>query len=145
MNSLLGWAGLVLAVAATRADKTITMVGMTGPNETSIVVATTEARVAALPVWHPEEGQPAPIDLRLVIDLGRDSIRKRHPDVGEFSVRSVKMERFDAPYGDRWYYLVEFLPVIEGRAMRGGLYYSCVLTDGSVIEPKERTGKSGDK
>jgi hypothetical protein len=129
-----------LAAGAAPASGTVTVATLSGDGKMLRFVAG-EADVASIPAWRPEEGQAAPLDLRPAINLGRDFVRKRHPETQEFDLSSVQLAHLEPPHQDQWYYLVQFRPVVGGQALKGGLYFACVLMNGTVIEPQEFTPK----
>ncbi len=129
----------VLAAGGNSPTKPISLVMMTTSDGAELRWSVTDSQFASVPTWHPEDGEPVPFSLRLAIDLARDSVRKRNPEISEFALSNIKMCRGDHPYEDRWYYLIQFRPVVGGRPMIGGLYVGCVLMNGTLVEPE--TGK----
>jgi hypothetical protein len=127
---------LVLAAGSAPPGKAVPITTITANDGAELRFVATESQIAAVPAWHPEDGQAAPLDLRLAINLGRDSVRKRNPEIVEFALRSITMSRLDPPYDDRWYYFIQFRPIVGGRPMVGGLYFGCVLANGTVVEPE---------
>ncbi len=89
-----------------------------------------------IPSWNPETGEPAPLSLKLAIELARDSVRTQNSSFREFQVQSVETSRLDGRLNDRWYYVIKFRPVVEGRVLRGAAYVAMVLHDGTVKEPE---------
>ena len=102
---------------------------------TELDVRITREQAEAVPTWDPEDKQVVPIDLSLAIGLARDSIRDRHPGISEFLVAGIEMSRLHEEYLNRWYYIIRFRPVLEGRPLQGGLYAAFILMDGTVVEP----------
>lgn len=133
-NLLIAAAALTAAIGAP--TQPFPLVMLSGSDGAESRWSVTESELIKLPVWHPEDGEPVPFNLRLAIDLARDSVRKRNPDIAEFVLSDIKMSRCNHPFEDRWYYLIQFRPVVGGHAMIGGLYFGCVLTNGVVVEPE---------
>jgi hypothetical protein len=102
--------------------------------QVTLMISKTEAE--RIPSWNPETGEPAPLSLKLAIELARDSVRVRNPSLSEFQVQSVETSRLDGRFEDKWYYVVKFRPVVEGRVLRGAGYVAMVLHDGTVKEPE---------
>jgi len=132
----------LLAAGSSAQGPSVSIVILTSSDGKMMRFAASESDLANVPTWRPEEGQAAPLDLKLAIGLGRDFVRKRHPDVQEFDLSSVTLSRLEPPHHDQWYYLVKLQPVIGGQALKGGLYFACVLMNGTVLEPQEYTEKS---
>ncbi len=135
----------LLAAGAAPAGGIVTVVTLSGEDGKMLRFVAVEADVASIPAWRPEDGQAAPLDLRPAINLARDVVRKRHPEVGEFDVSSVRLAHLEPPHKDQWYYLVQFRPVVGGQALKGGLYFACVLMNGTVIEPQELVPKGHEE
>ena len=111
---------------------------MRSDDGTELEVSITREQAELVPSWDPEEKQVLPLSIDLAIGLARDSIRHRHPSVDEFRVSAIEMARLHPAFQDRWYYMIKFRPVIDGRSLMGGLYASFVLMDGTVVEPQVR-------
>lgn len=135
----------ILAAGGSSPTKPIPLLKMTASDGAELQWSVAESQFASVPAWHPEEGEPAPLDLRLAITLARDSVRKRNPDITEFALSNIKMCRGDHPFEDRWYYLIQFRPVVGGRPMSGGLYVGCVLANGIVVEAETGKGEATGK
>ncbi len=131
----------LLAAGSAPSGRETTVMIYTGSDGTMLRFAVQESDLASVPTWRPEEGQAAPLDLKFAIALGRDAVRKHHPDVQEFDLSWVTLGRLEPPHHDVWYYHIRFAPVVGGQALKGGLYIACILMNGTVIEPKEYVEK----
>lgn len=101
-----------------------------------VTLMISKAEADRIPSWNPETGEPAPLSLKLAIELARDSVRAENTSFSEFQVQTVETSRLDGLLKDKWYYVITFRPVVEGRVLRGAGYVALVLHDGTVKGPE---------
>lgn len=91
----------------------------------------------ALPKWAPRSNA-VPFSIADAVRTSEEWIKKRHPEVKKFDVSSVSLVRAGCcvPSDERWFYRVEFRPVVAGQRLHGGHFVAVVLLDGSLVEPK---------
>lgn len=88
----------------------------------------------AQPRWSPVAAPPLPMGKAL--ELGEAWLRKRHPEVRQFAVASITLKPREAGEGERWFYRLEFQPVVGGQRLWGGQFVAVVLFDGTIVEPR---------
>jgi len=93
-------------------------------------------RVEKLPRWSPSGAQP-PLPIGAAVQAAEEWIKKRHAEIRQFEVSTVALSRVTWPgLADRWYYRIEFQPIVGGQRLYGGQFIAVVLFDGSVVEPR---------
>ena len=98
--------------------------------------AVTKPKWNAQPAWSPAAAPPLPMGKAL--EIGEAWLRKQHPDVKQFAVASITLKPREAAEGagERWFYRLEFQPVVGGQRLWGGHFVAVVLFDGTVVEPR---------
>jgi len=102
----------------------------------------TEDEARKLPAWDPESGKDAPLTYPDAIVKGREWLKIRNPKMDDFKLRTISLERVG--YGsipDRWFYRVDFDPVIGDQKLFGSHFFAIVLMDGTVVEPVVRNSE----
>jgi hypothetical protein len=91
----------------------------------------------ALPRWSPTDGAP-PLAVNKALEIGGTWIKKRHPDVKQFDALSLSFVRAGCCVSgdERWFYRMDFQPVVSGQRMYGGQFIAIVLMNGTVVEPR---------
>jgi hypothetical protein len=95
-----------------------------------------EAEAKKLPEWDPESGKAAPLSLDAAIKKGKEWMKKKNPNMDDFKVRSINLAKVG--YGsipNRWFYKIDFDPVIGDQKLFGSRFTAVILMDGTVIEP----------
>ena len=95
------------------------------------------ARHSSQPRWSPNQGMP-PVPIGRAVELGHIWLKKKHPEVKDFAVSSIQLAPigYGRPPADRWYYRIEFLPIVSGQVLFGGGFVAVVLFDGTIVEPR---------
>jgi hypothetical protein len=133
-------AGTLLAgIAAWSASASATDVSLFGQGDmdTMYTWAVPREKFDAQLQWSPSAGSP-PLPIGRAVEIADAWIKKQNPDVRQFVVTSVALARADSwgsGAAERWYYKVEFQPIVAGRRLFGGHFIAVVLFDGSVVEP----------
>ena len=97
------------------------------------------AKARALDEWDPESGDPAPLSFKKAITEGKAWMMKKYPKMDDFQVRSITIEKMGwSSLRNRWYYKIEFNPIVGGQKLFGSMFTAVVLLDGSVVEPVVR-------
>jgi hypothetical protein len=115
----------------------ITLFGQ-GDMETMYNWAVATEKFEAQPQWSPSAGSP-PLSIAKAVEIADAWIKKQNPDVKRFAIASIALARADgwgASAAERWYYRIEFHPIVGGRRLYGGQFVAVVLFDGSVVEPR---------
>ncbi len=95
-----------------------------------------EAEAKKLPEWDPESGKAAPLSLDVAIKKGKEWMKNKNPKMDDFKVRSISLDRVG--YGfipNRWFYKIDFDPVIGDQKLFGSQFTAVILMDGTVVEP----------
>jgi len=94
----------------------------------------------ALPRWTPADGAP-PLAVNKALEIGSTWIKKRHPDVRQFDSSSLSFVRAGCCVSgdERWFYRIDFQPVVSGQRMYGGHFIAVVLMNGTVVEPRSES------
>jgi hypothetical protein len=99
------------------------------------------SKIFASPSWSPNLGLPplsVPEAFELVTDWAPDNL----PRYDSIEIRSIEVRKYDCfvsgnnkPY---WYYIVEYVPSIEGNRLYGGANYVSVMMSGEIIKPTRK-------
>jgi hypothetical protein len=94
-------------------------------------------RVEKLPGWNPSD-RPPPLPISTAVTTGETWIKARNPEIKQFELGAVTLSRVTWPseFADRWYYRIEFNPIVAGQRLYGGQFTAVILFDGSVVEPR---------
>src|SRR5215471_17395527 len=134
-------ARLVLALSEGR-DSEVILRDMTGADCVRQVFAITEEAASKLPQWSPTKDLP-PLSIAKATTLATEWVTKQHPKFDSVELRSIELEKVGwGRYPNRWYYLLQFDPVIEGRKFFGGELLVAITMDGTVVPPRSETVKS---
>lgn len=134
-------ASFFLLPFAARADNYITLFGQ-GDMKTMFNWEVPRDRFESLPRWTPSSGVP-PLPISRAIEIATGWIKARNPKIDGFEVSTITLavshSWTDDQPNDRWYYKIEFNPVVNGKMLYGGQYTAVVLFDGTVVEPRADT------
>lgn len=95
-------------------------------------------KFVAQPRWTPSSGAP-PLAIGKAVEIAESWIKKKNPELKTFSVSTIAIavsHTWDAQPQDRWYYKIDFQPVVSGQRLYGGQFVGVVLFDGSIVEPR---------
>lgn len=95
-------------------------------------------KFVAQPQWTPSSGNP-PLPIAKAAEVADAWIKKKNPDIKAFSISSIALAVSHTWHGkpeDRWYYKIEFQPIVGGQRLFGGQFLAVVLFDGTVVEPR---------
>ncbi len=102
------------------------------------VFASTEETVGKTPEWFPEKTDP-PLAVSRAIAIAKKAALEDHPKFDDLIVSSVEVRRAGCVRSDnRWFYLVDFSPVIDGQSFSGSEITAAVLMDETVVRPQEK-------
>jgi hypothetical protein len=100
------------------------------------------AAVAKTPTWTPTKGEPPlSVSKAAAVALAWAKVRYKRYDSVEITELSLK-EFSCSSVSDRWYYQVEFAPIMDGNRLFGSGNWAAVLMDGTVVGPIETTMSS---
>lgn len=90
------------------------------------------------PSWSPTAGAP-PLAINKAVAIADAWIKKKNPEIKKFSLSSVAFfasQNWEAQPSQRWYFRIEFQPIVSGHRLYGGQFIAVVLFDGTVVEPR---------
>jgi hypothetical protein len=126
-----------------RADaaRQVQLIEIGNPGHMHHVYSISEFTLVRLPEWQPEK-DPPPLAMAEAISRAREWARKRHPKFDDLRLRNIQLQEIqcDTPVRNRWFYMLSFDPVVEGRESWGGDVTVIVLMDGSIVTPIEKRG-----
>jgi hypothetical protein len=132
---LIAFISIVVAASTWAQPDVVSLSHVTSDGKTTIhKITASEAQ--KLPEWDPESGKPAPLELSTAIKLGKEWMKKKNPKMDDFTVGSISVEKVG--YGsipNRWFYKVEFDPIVGGQKLFGSQFMAVVLMNGTVVEP----------
>jgi hypothetical protein len=97
-----------------------------------------QQRGNAQPTWDPATMPTPPVSIADATKVADAWLKQQTPELKTFVLTSLTLFRMQ-PYmwPDRWYYRLEFDPIVAGRRLSGaGNFVAVVLLDGSVVEPR---------
>jgi hypothetical protein len=96
-------------------------------------------RAEKLPQWTPNDGPP-PLPIGSAIKAAEAWMKVRNPEIKQFEVATIALAKMTYPRSlvDRWYYRIEFNPIVGGQTLHGGQFTAVVLFDNTVVEPRVR-------
>jgi hypothetical protein len=123
-------------------DHEVILRDMTGADCIREVFAISEDVASKLPQWLPSKELP-PLSIAKAIAVATEWATKQHPKFDSVELRSIELGKVGwGRYPDRWYYLLQFEPVIEKRRFFGGEVTVALTMDGTVVAPRSETVKS---
>lgn len=126
----------IVFTASTLAQQSVVTLSHVGHDGKDTIHSISVTEAQKLPAWDPEGGQPAPLALNTAIKLGREWLKKKNPQVHDFAVTTISVERVeDDSIRNRWFYNVEFVSIIGGHENFLGRFWAVVLMNGTVVEP----------
>lgn len=106
-------------------------------DSTNIGLFIDRAAIEATQAWSPKKGEP-PLGVSQAYQLAREWARGHYQRYGDVKVREVSLTSYSCSrVQDRWYYVFDLIPVIEGNRAWGSGNWAAVLMDGTVIAPRE--------
>ncbi|MGQ9427114.1 hypothetical protein ACXYTJ_15430 [Gilvimarinus sp. F26214L] len=89
------------------------------------------------PEWNPQGGEP-PLSLSTAYRLVKDWGNQEYARYDSVEVEGLRLTQYGCSrVSDRWYYVIELAPVIDGNRLWGSGNWAAVLMDGTVIGPRE--------
>jgi len=98
------------------------------------------------PRWSPSSGAP-PLTIEKAVEIATEWIKKKNPEIKNFALTSVAFsvgQAWEAQPSERWYYRIEFQPIVGGQRLYGGQFIAVVLFDGSIVEPRAENRVRGE-
>jgi len=87
--------------------------------------------------WKPEQGEP-PLSVSAAYRAAKEWGRQHYTRYDDVNVREFSLKKYGCSLvSDRWYYLFDLNPVIDGNELWSSGNWAAVLMDGTVIGPRE--------
>jgi len=94
-------------------------------------------QIEATPEWNPEDGEP-PLSISTAYRLVKDWGNQEYARYDSVKVQGLRLTAYGCSrVSDRWYYVIDLAPVIDGNKLWGSGNWAAVLMDGTVIGPRE--------
>jgi hypothetical protein len=94
-----------------------------------------EQQVSSSPVWDPAKDS-LPLSVPKAVSLAKVWLKQQHPKFDDLILRSIQIEPVSAARAkSRWFYMLNFDPVVDGRAFWGGDLHAAILMDGTIVVP----------
>lgn len=95
------------------------------------------AHVQKTPAWNPSKGDP-PLSFAELVTAAMAWAKERYKRYDSVTIREITLVEYGCSrMQDRWYYRVDFSPVMDGKRLWGSGYFAAVLMDGTVVGPTE--------
>ena len=127
---------VALGVQAQSSDE-ILLFSSTDLTGVSVKYVISKKRAETVPVWDPLSMEP-PLTLARASGIALDWLKTKHPDVPTFLLSGISIREFPIrpALAKRWYYQLDFDPVVGGKRLGGGQFAAIIPFDGSVVEPQ---------
>ena len=106
-------------------------------NGVSVQYVVSKQRAEKVPLWEPLVAPP-PLTLEQAATVGLAWLKAKHPDVTAFVLSGVSFREFPfrPAFAKRWYYQLDFEPIVGGKRLGGSGFATIILFDGSIVEPQ---------
>jgi hypothetical protein len=128
---------LMLVSSSIAEDPTLVMLGRERcSNGREYLYELDGSKIAGLPTWHPESDRPAPVSLKPACQIGRATLKARHPAIDEFEITRVAIsEMVSTKRLGSWYYSLNYVGKRDGQSVPSRGFFVVLLMDGSSVEP----------
>lgn len=97
----------------------------------------TQAEIERTQAWRPEDGEP-PLSVSPAYRTVKAWGQQHYARYDDVSVRDISLRRYGCSLvQERWYYVVELNPIIDGNELWAIGNWAAVLMDGTVVVPRE--------
>jgi hypothetical protein len=130
-------------LASAQGNKMIALVGE-GRNNVMQNWEVTPEKWNAQVKWSPTSSNQPPFSIAKPIQVAENWLHKQHPDIKKLSLYQVTLRQPMQAFIDddsRWFYKIEFQPIVAGRKLWGGDFTAVVLFDGTVVVPRSEKYK----
>ena len=104
---------------------------------TQIGLFISQAQIDRTQAWKPELEEP-PLSVSAAYRAAIDWGRQHYTRYDGVNVRELSLNKYNCSLvSDRWYYVFDLNPVIDGNELWSGGNWAAVLMDGTVIGPRE--------
>lgn len=101
-------------------------------------------RFVAQQRWSPASGNP-PLPITKAAEVADAWIKGKYPDIKAFSISSIALAVSHTWQGepqDRWYYKIEFQPMVGGQRLFGGQFIAVVLLVAQWLNHRQNAGNN---
>ncbi len=100
---------------------------------TKIGLFVSQAQIERTQSWTPAQGEP-PLGLAPAYQVVKQWWRAQNTRYDDVNVREITLRKYGCSLvADRWYYVIDLNPVIDGNELWGSGNWVAVLMDGTVI------------
>jgi hypothetical protein len=93
--------------------------------------------IAKLAEWFPEKSNP-PLGTPEAIAIVKKALRADYPKYDDFITVNLKLQKAVSPkYQNRWFYVIELNPQLNGDIQYRSWITMVILMDGTVVKPVE--------
>ncbi|HVT14712.1 MAG TPA: hypothetical protein VHQ90_00845 [Thermoanaerobaculia bacterium] len=98
----------------------------------------TESVLAKTPEWLPEKQEP-PLSIPAAMAIAKKVALADHPKFETVVAAAIEIRPASSYRSkNRWFYSLDFAPVLEGQPYYGNEITVVLLLDGTVVKPRER-------
>lgn len=104
---------------------------------TKIGLFISQAQMEQTQTWSPENSEP-PLNVSAAYQMAMNWGRQQYTRYDGVKVREISIKKYGCSLvSNRWYYVVDITPVIDGNEVWSGGTWAAVLMDGTVIGPRK--------
>ena len=87
--------------------------------------------------WRPEDGEP-PLSISTAYTIVKDWAHSKYSRYDGIQIREITLRSYGCSLSpNRWYYIFDISPVIDGNTLFGSGNWAIVLFDGTVVGPRK--------
>jgi hypothetical protein len=92
-------------------------------------------RIKQTPAWDLMSADP-PLSISKSVVLALDWVKKIYPESGAVQIESITIRNYGCKDDfDKWYYLISFTKLVDGRRIHEVGNWVVLLMDGSIVAP----------
>jgi hypothetical protein len=92
--------------------------------------------IVSTPAWEPNGDEP-PLSLGRAYSIALNWARSTYTRFDSVEIESISLQRYGcSTLHDRWYYVVNFRPYVDGASVFSSSHFAAVLMDGRVVAPR---------
>jgi hypothetical protein len=104
---------------------------------TKVGVLISDAQFAKAPSWSIGDGEP-PLPISKAVEIGRKWAAVEYKRYDSVRIQSISLSQSSCMSDSRkWYYMLHFVPVMDGNPVYGGGNFAAVLLDGTIVGPTQ--------
>ena len=105
-------------------------------NGDQIAIYATNEEIERSPEWSPVKGEP-PIRVPRAVAIAKEWAKRNFTQYEIMKISGISLrERRCGFIGNRWFYIIDFDPIVNGKILLGTAHFVAVLMDGTSIGPK---------